>query len=78
MAQAILDEVNAGFLQADGTALGNPALKPGAQVTISKVGTKFSGTYIITTARHIYNTQQGYLTNFTVQGARARAALPSS
>ncbi|MBA3874062.1 MAG: VgrG-related protein [Chloroflexota bacterium] len=72
MAQAILDEVNAGFLQADGTALGNPALKPGAKVTISKVGTKFSGTYIITTARHIYNTTQGYLTNFTVQGARAQ------
>ena len=72
MAQAILDEINAGFLQADGIALGNPALQPGVKVTIQKVGTKFSGTYIVTTARHIYNPTDGYRTYFTVQGARAQ------
>ncbi len=72
MAQSILDEINAGFLQAEGIAIGNPALKPGAVVTIQKVGTKFSGSYIATTARHIYNPQEGYQTHFTVQGARAQ------
>jgi len=70
MAQSILDEVNAGFLQADGTAIGNPKLKPGVKLTVQKVGTKFSGSYIITTAHHVYS-PQGYLTHFTVQGARA-------
>jgi len=72
MAQAILDEINAGFLQADGTSDGNPSLKPGAKVTIQDVGTKFSGSYIVTTARHIYDTREGYMTHFTVQGARAQ------
>lgn len=72
MAQAILDEINAGFLQADGTSIGNPNLKPGAKVTIKDVGTKFGGTYIVTTARHIYNGPEGYRTHFTVQGARAQ------
>lgn len=72
MAQAILDEINAGFLQADGLALGNPAIKPGIKVDIQKVGTKFSGKYIVTTVRHIYNASDGMTTAFTVQGARAQ------
>jgi phage protein D len=72
MAQAILDEINAGFLQADGISLGNPALKQGCKVTIQNVGTKFSGDYVVTTARHTYSPEEGYLTAFTVQGARAQ------
>jgi uncharacterized protein involved in type VI secretion and phage assembly len=71
MAQAILDEINAGFLQAEGSAQGNPNLKPGVKITISNVGTKFSGDYVATTTRHVYDTTQGYMTYFTVQGARA-------
>ncbi len=72
MAQAILDEINAGSLQADGTAWGNPTLNPGVKVTISEVGSKFNGDYIVTTAHHIYNPSSGYKTYFTVQGARAQ------
>ena len=71
MAQAILDEINAGFLEAEGIAFGNPDLKAGIKVKIEKVGTKFSGNYVVTTARHIYN-YKGYDTHFTVQGARAQ------
>lgn len=72
MAQAILDQINAGFLEAEGTAFGDPALKPGVKVTISKVGTRFNGTYVVTTARHTYSAEDGYKTHFTVQGARAQ------
>lgn len=71
IAQAVLDEINAGFLEAEGTAFGNSAIKAGKKVTIAKVGTKFSGTYIVTTARHVY-TPEGFTTYFTVQGTRAR------
>jgi phage protein D/phage baseplate assembly protein gpV len=71
MAQAILDEINAGFLEAEGVAFGNPNLKAGIKVKIEKVGTKFSGSNIVTTARHIYSAE-GYDTHFTVQGARAQ------
>ncbi len=72
IAQAILDQINAGFLEAEGTAFGDPALKPGAKVNITKVGTKFSGNYVVTTARHTYSAEDGYKTHFTVQGARAQ------
>ena len=72
MAQAILDEINAGFLEADGTAFGNPAIKPGVKVNIQKVGTKFSGTYVVTTVRHLYQSGEPFITQFAVQGARAQ------
>lgn len=72
MAQSLLDEINAGFLEADGRAFGNTGLKPGVKVNITKVGTKFSGKYVVTTARHIYNVTDGFITEFTVQGARAQ------
>lgn len=69
LAQALLDEINAGYVEADGIAFGNPTLKAGMKVKIKKVGQKFSGEYIITAARHIYSLS-GYETQFTVQGAR--------
>ncbi len=72
MAQSILDEINAGFLQAEGSTLGNPVLMPGVKIEVKDVGTKFSGKYVITTTRHEYNTRDGYVTYFNVQGARAQ------
>lgn len=72
MAQAMLDEINAGFLQAEGSVIGNPNLKPGVKIQIKDVGTKFSGTYVVTTTRHTYDPSDGYVTAFTVQGARAQ------
>ncbi len=71
MAQAILDDINAGFLEAEGTAFGSATIKAGVKVKIENVGTKFSGSYIVTTARHTYG-PEGYDTHFTVQGTRAQ------
>jgi uncharacterized protein involved in type VI secretion and phage assembly len=39
----------------------------GRKVAIKKVGTRFSGNYLITAATHIYNAQ-GYETHFSVSG----------
>ncbi len=71
LAQALLDEINAGFIEADGVAVGNPNLKAGVKVTINKISKKFSGQYVISAARHIYS-PEGYETEFTVQGVRPR------
>ncbi len=71
IAQALLDEINSGFVEAEGVAIGNPQLLAGKKVNITKIGNRFSGTYVVTGARHIY-AQEGYETHFTVQGARPR------
>jgi len=69
VAQAILDEINANFIEAEGVAFGNPALLAGKYAKIGKVGTRFGGKYKVTSARHIY-TPQGYDTYFTIEGMR--------
>ena len=55
------------FVQAEGTCFGTPALKAGITVNITKVGTRFSGKYFITSATHIW-TSAGYKTRFSVSG----------
>jgi phage protein D/phage baseplate assembly protein gpV len=70
LAQAILDEINANFVEAEGVAFGNPELLAGQKVTISSVGTRFGGDYIITAARHIYGAEMDYTTEFIVEGRR--------
>ena len=70
-AQAILDAINAHFVEAEGRADGLPTLVAGKKVAIKNVGNKFSGDYIVTSATHIY-TAEGYHTYFTIEGARRR------
>ena len=70
-AQAILDAINAHFVEAEGRADGSPSLVAGKKVAVKNVGTKFSGDYIVTSATHIY-TPEGYHTYFTIEGARRR------
>jgi phage protein D/phage baseplate assembly protein gpV len=69
VAQAILDEINAGFVQADGVAFGDPELVAGAKVKLEKIGERFSGTYLLTSTQHVYG-QGKYETYFTVEGRR--------
>jgi uncharacterized protein involved in type VI secretion and phage assembly len=72
MAQAISDEMQSGFTTAEGSATGDPSLRPGSEVKISGVGA-FEGTYLVSSARHSFD-QLGYRTSFSVEGSR----LPSS
>lgn len=70
-AQSILDEINSNFIEAEGVAFGNPGLLAGQKVKVEKIGTRFSGTYMVTASRHIYSID-GYDTYFTVEGRRPR------
>lgn len=70
-AQAILDEINAQFVEAEGVADGNPQLIAGNKIKVTNVGNKFSGSYIITSATHVYN-QDGSRVYFTIEGAHRR------
>lgn len=69
VAKAILDEFNAGFVEAEGVAEGEPSIVAGATVELENLGDKFSGKYTVTSARHQYS-PDGYLVEFTVTGAR--------
>lgn len=68
LAQAIADRTAGGFIEAEGSCGGNPAIVAGASVQISAVGERFGGTYLVTSAVHHLSARAGYTTQFNVSG----------
>lgn len=71
LAQAVLDEINAAFVEAEGLARGNPKLVAGTELEIHNVGERFSGKYTVTSSVHNY-TPEGYEVYFRVEGTRPK------
>jgi phage protein D len=70
VAQAILNEYDGAFVEAEGECYGEPELKAGGMVNITALGSRFNGRYRVTTARHVWDTARDYMTHFTVRGRR--------
>lgn len=70
LAQAFLDELSGAYIEAEGLCYGQPALRAGKRIKLTSLGTRFSGTYLVTSATHIYSAAGGYNTSFTVHGRR--------
>jgi phage protein D/phage baseplate assembly protein gpV len=71
LAKARLDEISGAFLEAEGVAIRRPEIQAGRMVNLKSLGKRFSGTYRVTAARHVYTITEGFVTHFTVRGARA-------
>lgn len=69
LAQTVLDELNADYVEAEGLCMGDAQLLPGGTVTIASVNSQFAGTYKLSTVRHIF-TRQGFKSEFSVEGMR--------
>jgi len=73
LAESLLASRARKFLTATGRTIGVPDLRPGDNVEIHGVGTRFGGTYYVTKATHVLDAS-GLLTEFaackTYQGAR--------
>ena len=69
IAEARLNELSGAFVSADGTAIRRPDIKAGQFVKLEDLGTRMSGTYMVTRATHIF-TQEGLITKFAVSGTR--------
>jgi phage protein D len=68
IAQALMNELGSEFIHADARAEGNPLIRVGKVVSLSDMG-KYSGSYYVTEARHIYSGGI-YHTEFGVRGLR--------
>jgi phage protein D/phage baseplate assembly protein gpV len=55
------------FIEAEGNCAGDPDLMSGVTISVSGIGDRFSGEYLVTGATHIWN-PQGYRTSFAVSG----------
>jgi phage protein D len=70
MAQAILNDYDGAFVEAEGECFGQPDLMARKMVNITALGNRFNGSYRVTSARHIWSTARDYMTHFTVRGRR--------
>lgn len=56
-----------GFIEAKGSMKGNTKIKPGINIKLDGIGSRLSGIYYVTAAKHIYTQEDGYTTDFTLQ-----------
>ena len=80
VAKAEYDRGATQFAHARGTCSGNPGINAGTRVKLVGIGTRFSGEYTVTRARHVLNNKDGYTTEFWIDGTHrgtlASALLP--
>ncbi len=74
VAKAVADQIAGAYAQADGVAIGDPALRAGDMITIENVGRQFNGTYTLTSCQHRF-VGGLYRTGFVVSGRQHRSLL---
>ena len=75
LAKAYASHLGAGYLEAEGIAKGNPAIRAGSKVKIDGIGTKFGGTYVISSCTHLFQGTHGYRTIFSTAGRSSRSLV---
>ncbi len=64
------------YAEAEGATGGNPRIQAGAVVRAEGVPRPFAGTWLVTSARHLFDSARGgYRTEFTVSGRHERSLL---
>lgn len=74
VAQALLDDLNTAYIEAEGEAYGEPKLKAGSVIELTQLGNRFSGEYMLTTVRHVLSPDR-FTTYFTIEGHRPRTLV---
>jgi phage protein D len=75
LAQATVDRLSGRFLAAEGRSTGNSKIVAGSAIKLVNVGERFSGTYLVSSARHVYTREAGYVTHFEVSGREPATLL---
>src|SRR5215470_13470348 len=67
-AKAVADRQEERFIEAEGSCGGNPAIVAGASLKLESIGSRFAGTYFVTSATHVFTAKEGYATHFAISG----------
>ncbi|MFF2205296.1 VgrG-related protein [Streptomyces sp. NPDC058145] len=73
VADAVADQVSAGFGELEVLAEGNPRLRAGKPVALGNVGQAFSGKYTATAVQHVLEPHGGYRTTVWVSASPDRS-----
>lgn len=72
-AKSAADELGSTCVELHGIAVGDAKLAAGEPITLEGVGEGMSGSYVLTSVRHVYAAEGAYLTEFTVSGRADRS-----
>lgn len=72
-AKALAEHIAGAFAELELTARGNPKLRAGKAVSLGLVKEPFDGKYTLTTTRHVYDPNDGYIVWGTVSGRQERS-----
>lgn len=70
VAKALLQDLNAEFVRAEGETSKEPKIRVGKLVTIEKVGTRFGGDYYVTAVTHRFGKEFGHKVEFSASTRR--------
>lgn len=73
VAEGVSEHITSAFVQAEGSAYGDPAIRAGTSISVGNVGETFDGRYTVSRVRHIFENE--YRTRFTVSGRQDRSLL---
>lgn len=73
-AAGLADRISQASVQIHGECDGMPELVAGVAVSLAMCGDPFDGKYVVSSARHVFDTLTGYRTQFTVSGHRDGSA----
>lgn len=72
-AAAVADDLTSSFVELEVVVYGNPELRPGVPVTLTRVGKPFEGKYTATSVRHVFDGGEHYESWVTVTGRQWRS-----
>ncbi|HEY4348499.1 MAG TPA: VgrG-related protein [Gaiellaceae bacterium] len=75
LAKSYANHVGSAYLEAEGSCKGNPLIKAGSKVKIDGVGTKFGGTYVVSSCVQLFQGSHGYKTLFSTAGRSSRSLV---
>ena len=76
MAKGVAEHLASTILEAEGICYGNPGVQAGKKIKIAGVAEEFTGEWIVTAARHEFESEiGGYSTYFEVSGRQDRTLL---
>lgn len=75
LAESLAEQIAGVFTEVEAVVKGDPQLHSGTVVELKNVGAPFEGTYVVTTARHVYDGEEGYQVWLTVSGGQDRTML---
>ena len=71
LAAARMDELSGVFVHAEGIAFRRPGIRAGEEVQLQGLGHRFSGNFLVTSARHVFSAKEGFETRFEIRGTRS-------